>query len=117
MATFKKTKLWVACMHALCYTLPFLMITQHPTALLVICSTHAVIDRYSLAGYWCRFWGIGCPGYVYLKLKGLPLSENEKNKAPDWLYVWLQIIVDNTMHLGINYGCLTLCPYLHWAVT
>lgn len=84
-----KTKSWFpAIVHALVYMIPFLFVTQSPIALLVIFGTHAVIDRYRLAKYWCQFYRIG-------------------RGAPDWLAVWLLILVDNTFHLIINYTCVT----------
>lgn len=118
----KKTGSWpVALLHAFLYTLPFLFITRSFPALAVICLTHAVIDRYRLAKYWTRFWGVGEPGWVATNLEyllrrtykiGKPGIDYSKTgvlnsklppAAPPWLGVWLLIIADNTLHLLINH--------------
>lgn len=51
MATRKTSSSVAAAAHAICYTLPFLLITQAPAALAVICGTHFVIDRWRLARF------------------------------------------------------------------
>lgn len=51
MATQKLSKWWPAIAHGLTYTLPYVLVTQSPLALLVIGGTHVVIDRYRLARY------------------------------------------------------------------
>lgn len=95
MAT-RKTSSWLwALIHAAFYTVPFLALTQDWWRLLIIGGTHAVIDRYRLAGYWCRYWGVGYPG-VWSSAEGF-------EPPPPFLGVWLLIIVDNTMHLTINF--------------
>jgi hypothetical protein len=116
----EKTCSWPpAAIHALLYTVPFLiMFGWHPAALGVICGTHAVIDRYRLANLWVRFWGTGCEGWVAQKLREARtkpvalevasiLDKGEMGPqpvadAPAWLGVWLMIIVDNVFHVTIN---------------
>lgn len=94
MAVNKTSKLYVAIIHAFFYTLPFLVLTHNLGSLLVIFGTHVVIDRYRVAMYitrlknWC-FEGNGYP-------EGTPI----------WLSTWLVIILDNTLHLIINYLAL-----------
>jgi hypothetical protein len=115
MATNKTRSLFVAAVHALTYTLPFLCITGNPWSLATICGTHVVIDRYRLAGYWCRIWGTGCTGWLW-SLCGYCNSyslgswddyrEMTWEDAPDYLRIWLLIIVDNTIHLTINHFAL-----------
>ena len=39
--------------HVVCYTLPFLIITRNPLALLFIAATHFVIDHWRLARFVC----------------------------------------------------------------
>jgi len=93
-----KTSRWLpALVHALLYTLPFLLVTQSWQALAVIGLTHAIIDRYRLAKYWVRLWGIGVPGILWGRSSEPP---------PPFLAVWLLIIVDNTAHLAINYAAI-----------
>ncbi len=100
MATRKTIHSFVAWVHAIFYTLPFLILTRSPRALLVIWGTHFVIDRFRLAKYWMQFWGVGQTGYICKRLG----MANEQ--APDWLAVWLLILVDNTMHLSINHASI-----------
>ena len=96
MAVNKVNKLYVAIIHAFTYTLPFLLIIQEIVPLLIIFGTHVVIDRYRVAMYitriknWC-FTGNGYP-----------------ESTPVWLSTWLVIILDNTLHLLINYYALTI---------
>jgi len=96
MATRKTTQWLPALVHAVFYTLAFLILFGPSWALLIIGGTHAVIDRYRLAKYVCRFWGIGENGWVMEKL-GVKIDS-----PPPFLAVWLLIIVDNTSHLLIN---------------
>lgn len=104
MAVNKVKRSDAALIHALEYTLFFLMLTQSWLALLVIFSTHFVIDRFRLAGYWCRFWGVGCPGSLWQRK---PVSE-PYSPTPEALAIWLPIVVDNSFHLFINYVALAL---------
>jgi hypothetical protein len=95
-----KTSRWsVAALHAASYTVPFLLLTHSPLALLTIALTHAVIDRYRLARYvvWARN-----------ALGGMPLAWEEcsstgmPSETPTFLSVWLLIITDNLLHVIIN---------------
>ena len=113
----KKTSAWFpALIHALLYTVPFLVVSGWlPAALGVIAGTHAVIDRYRLATYWVKFWGTGCEGWIAGKLREARTTRTfngdgwvtvtgpeEVKDAPVWLGVWLMIIVDNVFHVTIN---------------
>lgn len=141
MATEKTKKSVAAAAHALTYSLPFLVLTQSPAALAVICLTHFVIDRWRLARFvvWAKNWlapwkpAVYCPAHECIIVNGLhgpsvseccvhrcsgkcgahprqaPTPSFEECKAtgyppgrPDWLVVWLLIICDNLMHVGIN---------------
>lgn len=96
-----KTRRWsVAWLHATFYTAPFLFITQTPAALAVILGTHAVIDRYRLARYISMARNmLGDPAQwrQYRTANGYPTM------TPAWLATWLEIVIDNTLHLTINY--------------
>lgn len=106
MAARKTKSFAVACWHAFVYSIPFFFLLSVPSlALLVIVGTHAVIDRWRLAKYvvWATnqmapaayrysFSKASWHGYTYDK--------------PDWLAGWLLIIVDNIIHLVINYFAL-----------
>lgn len=98
----EKTKRWFpAIVHGILYTLPFLLITQSPLALLTIAGTHAIIDRYRLAKQivWLKNFiaprGFNSP-WSKSKATGYP------DETPAWLGVWLMIIADNTIHILIN---------------
>jgi hypothetical protein len=106
----KKTSSWFwAALHAVFYTVPFLVVFGLSPALAVIGVTHAIIDRYRLANLWVRFWGTGCEGWIMRKIREArtpypPIDEAPEPiaDAPPWLGVWLMIIVDNVFHVIIN---------------
>lgn len=103
MARRKTHRLWIAALHALIYSLPFFLLSPSWLAVLVIFSTHVVIDRYRVA----RF-------VIYAKNKitdpGLSWADasatGHHKDTPEWMAFWLLILVDNTMHLAINYSAL-----------
>lgn len=123
MANRKTTSSMAALVHVLLYGLPFLLLTTAWWQWVVIVGTHYVIDRYRLAAYWVDFWGTGkagwFPSWFGQTFRGrsvssdcwdekgtyIPLTERVPD-APAWLGVWLLIIVDNTMHLCINFAVL-----------
>lgn len=126
MATQKTKRTVAALAHAICYTLPFLLLTQSPAALGVIAGSHFVIDRWRLARYvvWLKNW-LGLPkvkpadeSYSHVEKvhrydyepPNRPWSECSKTGYPDdtpvWLSVWLLIIADNTMHILCNAAAL-----------
>ena len=109
MATEKTKSLPIAVLHALSYTIPFVVmfllmgvpLVRQGCALVVILGSHALIDRFRVARYICwaknlfspkeyRFPWAECVGTGYHK------------DRPAWLAVWLMIITDNTLHLLIN---------------
>lgn len=89
-----KTKAWgAACVHVAIYSLIVaLLLKPGVIAMVIIGGTHLLIDRFRLARYWCEFYGVGTAPHV-----------------PPFLSVWLLIIVDNTMHLAINYAAIRFC--------
>lgn len=99
-----KTKRWyIAIIHALVYSLPFLLLDPSLTAFLVIFISHAVIDKLRLARY-----VIFCKNLITdptLKWSDCSATGFHMDR-PVWLTVWLMIITDNTMHLAINYAAL-----------
>lgn len=96
MAINKTKKIWIAVLHASTYTIPFIFITQTPKPLLIILITHAIIDRFQIAKYlsMVKNWHFEGNGYP--------------EPTPIWLSTWLIIILDNTLHLTINFIALTL---------
>ena len=91
-----KTQKWIpAIVHAMFYTIPFLFLTSSVTAIMIICLTHLLIDRFRLANYITKI-----KNWHWITASGYP--EN----TPVWLSTWLMIITDNTLHLLINYLAL-----------
>jgi hypothetical protein len=119
MATEKTKRSVAALAHVAMYAIPFLFLRPSWSALVVIVSTHFVIDRWRLARFvvWAKNWL--CPFWV-----GFYIYDTESSKrsweggyndswpscaatgyphnTPVWLAVWLLIIADNTMHIAIN---------------
>ena len=100
MATEKTRRWWPAVAHGLTYTLPYLLVTRSPSALLVIASTHIVIDRYRLARH--VVWAKNQVAPRGFRPRWAESATGYPADAPPWLAVWLLIIADNTMHLLIN---------------
>jgi hypothetical protein len=103
-----KVKNWLpAISHAAKYTAAFLPLTRSPVRLAVIGGTHLVLDRYRLAKQvaWAKNQ-IGVP-----KSARYPWSEGKENNGfpadvPPWMSIWLMILVDNSIHMTINYLAL-----------
>lgn len=93
MATKKTSSSLAAALHAITYTLPFMLITQNVIALLLICGTHFAIDRWRLARF--VVWFKNGP-WKPLTATGY------QDDVPAWLAVWLLIFADNTLHMIIN---------------
>ena len=107
MAQNKTKQFEPAFVHALVYSAPFGLLTQHARlpwcAFTVILLTHFLIDRFRLARYVVfakNFIGWPWPTWEDCKATGYP------SDRPAWLAVWLLIVADNTMHLAINYAAL-----------
>lgn len=93
MATEKTKNSAAAAIHAATYTLPFLLITQSPAALAIVCVTHFLVDRFRLARFvvWLKngpWKPVTATGY--------------QDDVPAWLSVWLLIAADNIIHVVIN---------------
>lgn len=101
MASEKTKRWWPAIVHGVTYTVPYLFITQSIWALLVICITHIIIDRFRLAKHFIWFKNqIGPKSYRYSWEDGK--ATGFSSKVPIWMSTWLMIIIDNTLHLIIN---------------
>lgn len=130
MAQKKTSRLWIAYVHALCYSSPFLLLRPSLVAWLAIFLTHGLIDRYRLARYvvWAKNWAGPFYQHVEVKFGGgehayIERQWRRKNPTPDfadcqptgypatsplWLSTWLLIIADNILHLTINFFALRL---------
>jgi hypothetical protein len=79
------------------YSIPFVLLTKSLLAILIIFSTHAIIDRYRIAAQFTKLSNWRFDGD-----NGFP------GERPAWLTTWVIIIIDNTMHLTINHIALLL---------
>jgi Protein of unknown function (DUF3307) len=98
MAIEKTSRLFPAILHGLTYTIPYLFVTQSVWALLVICITHILIDRYRLVKYliWAK-------NQIAPKAHRFsPTETGYPDSTPPWLSTWLMIITDNLVHIVIN---------------
>jgi len=106
MASEKTKSFYVAMWHAFTYTLPFLVVTQSPAALLVICGTHALIDRFRVARYIVWAKNQVAPAKYRYPLRDAAWHGSKADK-PEWLAGWLLILADNILHLAINVVAVT----------
>jgi hypothetical protein len=98
MARQKVKHTYAALCHVATYTLPFLLLTRSPPALIAIAGSHFLVDRYRLSRYvvWAKNWlGTNRPWRECAATGYQP-------ERPEWLDVWLLIIVDNIMHITCN---------------
>jgi hypothetical protein len=102
MATNKKDRITPCVAHVLTYTIPFLFLTLSPAALLVICSTHFVIDHWKIPQMlvWTKNWLLA-PAKDRKTWAACSFTGYSPDR-PVWLTVWLLIVCDNTIHLVIN---------------
>ena len=106
MAT-NKTKASMPCLiHVVLYSAGFLLLRPSLAAFAVIAVTHFFIDRFRLARFvvFAKNWA-GCPIFADLSWNDCSAT-GFASDVPPWLAVWLLIVVDNTLHLSINYAAL-----------
>jgi hypothetical protein len=101
-----KTKSHVAAaIHAVTYTLPFLLITQSPAALALICGSHFVVDRWRLARFvvWLKNGPLWIEDKPQWKVTVAPVTATGyQDSKPPFLAIWLLIIADNIIHVICN---------------
>jgi hypothetical protein len=123
----RSSTLW-ASFHAIVYALPFLLLRPSWPAWSVICGSHLVIDRFGLARYvvWAKNVVLGLWPERILRHFGprdVPAQAGEDARlrlawkscaatgypadVPSSMATMLLIVVDNTMHLAINWASLT----------
>jgi hypothetical protein len=105
MALKKRTSFIAALVHALVYSLPFLVLQPSIAAWLVIMFTHLLIDHLALARYVCFAKNFLAPVSEWPKWEDTNPTGYHKDK-PVWMSTWLFILADNTMHIIINYAAL-----------
>ena len=93
MALNKKLDFRIALLHSVMYTLPFLFLTRNLFALAIICISHALIDGTHIVNHLNQIknWNFKHD------------SGYDEEVRPMWIWVWLLIIQDNSLHLIINY--------------
>jgi len=82
------------------------LVTQSPWALLVIASTHIVIDHYRLARHVVWVKNLLAPRGYNPPWRECTATGYPPDR-PAWMAVWLMIIADNTIHLAINVAAVT----------
>ena len=94
---------WLAVtVHAITYTLPFLLITRSPLALAIICVSHLLIDHFKLASYICWAKNFFAPKSWWHPWSKCKDTFGYHPDRPVFITIWLMIIVDNTIHIIIN---------------
>lgn len=124
MATNKTVNKFACFAHVVFYGIPFLFLKPSVTAFLVIVGTHFVIDHYRLARFVIYAKNFIAPESETFKFDeaNLPFGKTDEfadeykwencnktgfhNDTPPFLAVWLLIIVDNSLHLAINFFAL-----------
>lgn len=101
MANEKTKQSLAAGCHALSYAIPFLWLRPSVAAMVVIVGTHFVIDRWRLARFVVYAKNLVAPKAYRFKWLDCAGTGYHKDR-PAWLAVWLLIIADNVMHVGIN---------------
>ena len=97
-----KTKRWLPAMaHACAYFIPFTLLHPSFAAAAVIVGTHAIIDHLRLARYVAYAGHFLSPRGEWRTWADCAATGYHKD-TPQFLAVWLMIIVDNTLHLCIN---------------
>jgi len=100
MARNKTTRSLPAVVHAVTYSVPFLVLRPAPLGWLVIVASHFVIDRWRLARYVCWAGGLLAPP-PHRRWRECETTGFPPDREP-WMSAWLLIIADNTLHVLIN---------------
>lgn len=130
MALNKSKKSFNCLVHVLIYTSCFLFLTVSWKALLVIGATHFILDRYHVVLrrliWWKNHFPVGYPPFQYCDSTGYyddspyntkpfaNLNAIDKHLMENWygkprhffITIWIYIILDNFLHLTINYFAL-----------
>lgn len=105
MASEKTKHSTAAAAHAISYTLPFLILSTSPLALLFIAATHFAIDRWRIARYVCWAKNMLAPS-VWRRSWSECSGTGYPSDKPPFLAVWLLIVADNVMHVLCNAAAL-----------
>lgn len=106
IACEKTKRWWPAVLHGLLYTAPYALVTQSPSALLVIGGTHVVIDRYRLARFLVFAKNLLAPKRHRVAWVDCDPTTGFPKTVPAGLALAVLIVVDNSVHLLINYAAV-----------
>lgn len=113
MALNKKKHFWIALVHSIIYTIPFLLLTHSWLALSVICLTHAIIDHTDIVCRLNQIKNLDFEKHTIEVGTVIPFGFTSfidffdgYSDRPPFIRVWLIIIQDNILHLIINYCAL-----------
>lgn len=101
MANEKTKQSFAAAVHALCYSLPFLLFRPSLSAFAFIACSHFVIDRWRLARFAVFAKNFIAPRAAWPTWARCRNTGYDESRPP-FLAVWLLIIADNTLHLMCN---------------
>jgi len=107
MASNKTKSLFVATLHAVIYSLPFLLLNPTLEAWALICFSHAVIDHWALARYLCFAKNHLAPPSEWPKWEDS--NETGYLKTNSW-GAGLCVVADNILHIGINFFAFCYYP-------
>lgn len=105
----EKTNRWLpAIIHGITYTIPYMLITQNIWALLIIGGTHIVLDHYRVAKYVVWIKNFMSPRKYWYSWAEAKENNGFPAKTPAHISFWIMVIVDNTIHLAINFAAILL---------
>ncbi len=89
--------------HCLTYTIPFLFLTRDIWALILIMTTHYLIDRtHIVSRFICWKNNLILDGMTPYSFEGSKSNMGHHPSRPPFISVWLGIITDNILHITIN---------------
>ncbi len=108
MANEKTNKWWPAIVHGVTYTIPYMFITQNVWALIIIGGTHIILDHYRLAKQVVWVKNLFSPKAYRYSWAEAKENNGFPARTPKYISHWIMVIVDNTMHLCINFAAILL---------
>lgn len=104
MALNKYRSKRIAAVHAIVYTVPFLILTRNPVQLFLIAIAHGIIDHFRLASVMPRFTNWDWTGWQWHGWRN-GRSYNPAAQPPYFgsELSWITTVLDASMHLIWNY--------------
>jgi hypothetical protein len=105
------TEGWMACLlHCFLYSFMFITIASDK-AMFIIFITHFIIDKFRLAKYVIAVKNsLNIDHMGLISLKWFNSNSGFPKETPLWLSTWLLFIVDNVIHVTINYYAMLSYP-------